>query len=98
MSDQAQEQTQTQPAQQDSSAATFPLSFVKRETGRTHTIDGGQTTVPITHGETGEPESEYALIATIDGVEITLASYNSGRIDTQVKAGQQSQQQQPTEV
>lgn len=76
----------------DVSTQSFPLEFVKRETGRTHTIDGGSTTVPITHGETGEPESEYVLLATVDGVQIPLATYNSGRIATQVKAGQQAQQ------
>lgn len=76
----------------------FPLRFIKRETGRTHTIDGGSTTVPIVHGETGEPEAEYVLLATIDGADIPLASYNAGRIETQVKAAQSSQPQPPTEV
>lgn len=71
----------------------YRLRFVKRETGRTHTIEGGARTVPIVHGETGEPESEYALVATIGGVDVTLSSYNAGRIETIIKAGQVSQQQ-----
>lgn len=80
-------------------AASFPLSFVKRETGRTHTIvtNGVQQTVPIVHGETGEAESEYALVATIDGVEVDLATYNSGRLET-IVASQKRTQQAETEV
>jgi hypothetical protein len=75
----------------------FPLVFVKRETGRTHTVDGGARTVPIVHGETGEPETEYALLATIDGVQVPLASYNSGRIETIVAAGKAAQQSETSE-
>lgn len=82
-------ETQTERSQ-SSGTQSFPLQFVKRETGRTHTIDGGATTVPIVHGETGEPETEYVLLATVGGVDIPLATYNSGRIEVQVKAAQQS--------
>lgn len=89
---------QTEQTQPDSATATrtdFPLAFFKQETGRTHTVvtNGVQSTVPIVHGETGEPEAEYVLAATIDGVEVPLATYNAGRIETIVSAGKSSQQQ-----
>lgn len=83
-----------QPSSADSGEQSFPLKFVKRETGRTHTIEGGARTVPIVHGETGEPEAEYALLASIEGVEIALASYNAGRLETQILAAKRTQQQQ----
>lgn len=90
------QQTQPQPS---SGEQEYPLRLVKRETGALHNVTGVGL-VPVTHAETGEPETEYALVATIDGVDVTLASYNSGRIETIVHSQQQaSEQQQPsTEV
>ena len=99
MSETQAENTQPQasdpaPQEQASSDQTFALGFRKVETGRTHTVvtNGVQQTVPLTHGETGEPESEYVLYATISGVDVPLATYNSGRIDTLVGIGQRQQQ------
>lgn len=86
--------SETASQEQPSSDQTFTIGFRKAETGRTHTVvtNGVQQTVPLTHGETGEPETEYVLYATIGGVDVPLATYNSGRIDTLVGIGQRQQQ------
>src|SRR5690242_10658501 len=93
----SEQQTETQAQPQDTgqpSSQTIPFELVKRETGATHYVDGGARTDLVRHGETGEPEQEYALVATIDGVQVTLQSWNAGRIDTVVRSGQQAQQAQ----
>jgi hypothetical protein len=88
------------PAQESERSAdtSIPFQIVKRETGATHYVDGGARTDLVRHAETGEPEQEYALVATIDGVQVTLQSWNAGRIETVVKSGQAAQraQQQST--
>jgi len=87
-----QPQAQDQPSEREqSSAQSIPLVLVKRETGATHYVDGGARTDVVRHGETGEPEQEYALLATIDGVEVPLQTWNAGRIDTVVAAGKRAQ-------
>jgi len=93
----SEQQTETQPqpqAQEQSSEQSFPIRLVKRETGDMHYVDGGARTDLVRHGETGEPEQEYALLATIDGADVKIASWNAGPIDVRVKAAQQSQQSQ----
>ena len=85
-----QSQDQSSSGEQ-SSAQSIPLVLVKRETGATHYVDGGARTDVVRHGETGEPEQEYALLATIDGVEVPLQTWNAGRIDTVVAAGKRAQ-------
>jgi len=96
----SQPQPQPQPAASpQSSETTYPIRLVKRETGATHYVDGGARVDLVRHGETGEPESEYAVVGTIDGVDVTLWSGNAGRIDTIVSAQQKAQQaQQDTAV
>lgn len=85
-----------QPAEQPAaSVPSFSVQLVQRPTGQTHNVTG-QGVVPITD-EAGEPEQEYALVADMDGVPVTLASYNFGRLNTvraSEQARQQSQQQQ----
>ncbi len=105
MSDQSQEQQQ-QPAQEQQTEQrqpdaasgdtleTYNVQLVKRYTGATHYVQGGSSTDLVRHGETGEPETEYALVADVDGASIVLASWNAGRIDTRVANEQQRQQQQ----
>ena len=85
---QAQEQP---PEQEQSSSTTIPFELVKRETGATHYVDGGARTDLVRHAETGEPEQEYALVATIDGVQVPLVTWNAGRLDTIVQAGKRAQ-------
>ena len=69
----------------------YSLRFVKVETGETHWDTAKGRWVPVVHGETGEPASEYRLLATIDGVDVPIASYNAGRIETNVRSLQQAQ-------
>ena len=100
--DAAEQQAQAQaaappPPQQDTASQsdeeTFPIRLVKRETGDVHWNVAKGIWETITHGETGEPNSEYALLATIDGVDVTLGSYNAGGIETIVKSQKALQQQ-----
>jgi len=95
-----QNETQTPPqAEAQSSEQTIPLKLVKRETGQTHYVDGGSRVDLVRHAETGEPEQEYALLATIDGVDVKLSSWNAGPIDVRARAAKQTQQaQQQTAV
>jgi len=69
-----------------SDGESFPLSFTKQETGDVHWNVANGRWETITHGETGEPNSEYILAATIDGVNVPIASYNAGRLETVVKS------------
>ena len=87
------EQTQPDPASGDT-IETYNVSVVKRYTGATHYVNGGTSTALVTHAETGEPETEYALVADVGGTPITLATWNAGRIDTRIANEQQRQAQQ----
>ena len=71
---------------------TYAMRLVKRETGETHWNTAKGVWELVTHGETGEPVAEYVLLAAIDGVDVPLARYNAGRIETIVRAQQQAQQ------
>lgn len=46
----------------------------------------------VTHAETGEPNFYYSLVATIGGVDVELAQWNAGRLDTRVKSLQAANQ------
>lgn len=100
----ADEQAQAQPVEQTPASAeqpqadtssdseqTFPIRLVKRETGDVHWNTAKGIWELVTHAETGEPNKEYALLATIDGQDVPLLTLNAGGIDTIVKS-QQSQQ------
>lgn len=90
-----QKDTKGQPdAAAGDTIATYNISLVKRYTGATHYVQGGSSVDLVRHGETGEPETEYALVADIDGAEIVLSSWNAGRIDTRVTNAAQRQQSQ----
>jgi len=77
-----------------SSGDTFPIRLIKQETGETHWNVAKGVWETITHGETGEPNAEYVLLATINGVDVPLQTYNAGGIETIVRSQQQSQAQQ----
>ena len=79
------------PANAKTTSEDYPIRFTKRETGETHWNVGKGVYEPIVHGETGEPNSEYVLLATIDGVDVPIASYNAGRLETLVKSQKQAQ-------
>lgn len=69
----------------------YPIRFTKRLTGETHWNVAKGIWEPITHGETGEPNAEYVILATIDGIDVPIASYNAGRLETVVKSLKQAQ-------
>ena len=64
----------------------FPLTFKKQLTGDVHWNVANGRWETITHGETGEPNAEYVLLATIDGVDVPLQTFNAGGIETIVKS------------
>ena len=70
---------------------TFPIRLVKRETGDTHWNVAKGVYELVRHAETGEPSSEYALLATVDGVDVPLLTLNSGGIETIVRSQKQAQ-------
>lgn len=86
-------QAQPQETTMSGDEQTFPLRLVKRPTGDRHWSTANGVWETITHAETGEPTQEYALLANIDGVDVQLASYNAGRIETIVRSQKQAQQQ-----
>lgn len=93
MSEQATEQNPQQADQQQAaSEPSFPIRLVKRPTGDTHWNVAKGIYETVVHGETGEPTQEYVLLATIDGVDVPIASYNAGRLETIVSSQQQAQQ------
>lgn len=71
---------------------TFPIKLVKRLTGaKDWNVAKGVYETQV-HGETGEPTAEYLLIATIDGVEVPIGSYNAGRLETVVRSQKLAEQ------
>ena len=76
------------PASSDKSngGESFPLSFKKQLTGDVHWNVANGRWETVTHAETGEPNAEYVLSATIDGVEVPLQSFNAGGVETIVKS------------
>lgn len=103
MSEQASEQNPAQADQsaqadqaaqvQDSSEPTFPIRLVKRPTGDTHWNVAKGIYETVVHGETGEPMQEYVLLATIDGVDVPLVTFNAGGLETIVRSAKQAQAQ-----
>lgn len=85
--------SQPDPASGDT-IETYTVQLVKRYTGAMHYVQGGSATDLVRHADTGEPEQEYALVGEINGVPITLMSWNAGRIDTRVANEAQRQQSQ----
>ena len=85
----------SQPQDQSSgdSEQTFPIRLVKRPTGDTHWNVAKGIYELVTHAETGEPSQEYALLATIDGVDVPIATFNAGGLETIVRSQKQAQQQ-----
>lgn len=79
------------PPAQDSEE-TFPIRLVKRYTGDVHWNVAKGIWELVTHGETGEPNSEYALLGTIQGVDVPLLTLNAGGVETIVKSQQNAQQ------
>jgi len=62
----------------------IPVRLVKVEDTSRHWNVAKGIWEQVTHAETGEPNYSYALVGTVDGVDVELASWNAGRIDTRV--------------
>ena len=90
----AQEPAQTTTEQ--SAPASFPLSFVTIETGRTHGISGGAS-MDLIRDEQGNPEVEYALVAEINGVQVPLQTWGFSQLN-QLAASEQARQQSKQQV
>ena len=89
----AQASAQAQAATSSTDEPTYPIRLVRRETGEMHWSVANGLWEKVAHAETGEPNAEYVLLATIDGVDVKIGAYNAGRIETIVRAQQQAQQQ-----
>jgi hypothetical protein len=76
----------------DGGEETFPIRLVKQETGDVDWNVAKGIYETQVHGETGEPTAEYRLLATIDGVDVAIGSFNAGRIETRVKSLKAAQQ------
>lgn len=79
------------PANAKTTSEDYPIRFTKRETGETHWNVGKGVYETIRHAETGEPNSEYVLLATVDGIDVPILTINSGRLETIVRSQQQAQ-------
>lgn len=63
---------------------TYDVKLIQQPTGRVHNVTG-HGIQPILDEATGEPETEYALVAEVDGHYVTLATYTSGHVAHQVE-------------
>lgn len=88
----AQPQAQAPATAETTDETTYPIRLVRRETGETHWSVANGLWEKVAHAETGEPNAEYVLLATIDGVDVKLGAYNAGRVETIIRAQQQAQQ------
>ncbi len=78
----------TDKTAKDSAPEEFPIKLVKQLTGATDWNVAKGVYETQVHAETGEPTAEYVLLATIDGVDVPIASYNAGRLETVVRSQQ----------
>src|SRR5690348_1836185 len=67
----------------------FPIRLVKVEDVSRHWNVAKGIWEQITHAETGEPNYFYSLVTTIDGIDVELAQWNAGSVDTRVRSLQQ---------
>lgn len=88
----AEQPTQTEKQDTGPSEQTYPIRLIKRETGETHWNVASGLWEKVAHADTGEPNAEYVLLATIDGVDVPIAAYNAGRLETIVRSQQQAPQ------
>lgn len=65
---------------QPTTPTSYPVSLVVVDTGREHGVDGGAR-FDLIRDEQGNPETEYALVATIDGVNVPLQTFSRSALD-----------------
>lgn len=61
----------------------YDVKLIQQPTGRVHNVVG-QGITPILDETTGEPETEYILVALIDDHYVSLQSFTAGYIEHQV--------------
>lgn len=62
----------------------YPVSLIERPTGRVHNVVGSGIQ-PILDEATGEPETEFALVAEVNGHYVTLGTFTAGHVAHQVE-------------
>lgn len=62
------------------STVSYPVSLVLVATGRQHGVGGGAS-FDLIRDDDGNPEVEYALVASIDGVNVPLQSWPKPVLD-----------------
>lgn len=62
---------------------TYDVKLIQRPTGRVHNVTG-HGIQPILDETTGQPETEYALVAEVNGHYVDLGTYTSGHVAHQV--------------
>lgn len=61
----------------------YSVSLIERATGREHNVVGAGSQ-PILDETTGEPETEFALVAEVDGHYVNLGTFDKGYVDHMV--------------
>jgi len=63
---------------------TYDVKLIERPTGRVHNVTG-HGIQPILDEATGEPETEFALVAEVNGHYVELGTYTAGHVQHQVE-------------
>ena len=62
---------------------TYDVKLIERPTGRVHNVVG-HGVQPILDETTGEPETEFALVAEVSGHYVNLGTFDKGYVDHMV--------------
>lgn len=62
---------------------TYDVKLIEQPTGRVHNVVG-HGIQPILDEATGEPETEFVLVAEVNGHYVPLATYTAGQVAHQV--------------
>lgn len=60
----------------------YSVSLIEQPTGAVHNVTGAGIQ-PILDETTGEPETQFALVAEVNGHYVTLATFTKGDIEHQ---------------
>jgi hypothetical protein len=58
----------------------YDVKLIERPTGRTHNVVG-HGIQPILDEATGEPETEFALVAEVEGHYVNLGTFTAGYVN-----------------
>jgi len=62
----------------------YDVKLIERPTGRVHNVVG-HGIQPILDETTGQPETEFALVAEVNGHYVELGTYTAGHVQHQVE-------------